>query len=261
MTPTIRHCDLAAPGLDWQRIPHLGMILLSSDRATEMELQHMLPADVAAVHYSRVAMGASCDVASLRALETGLSRAASELLPDTPLDAIGFSCTSGAIAIGTARVAECINESHPGVPVTAPLTAATAALAEVGVSRVAVLTPYVDEVNTLIHAALTDAGLTIPDFASFHLNTDAEMSAVSPASLRAAALTLNTPATEALFISCTAIHTSGVIATLEAATGKPVITSHQAMLWHALALAGIDTPLPGLGRLLTRPQRSAGVSR
>jgi len=41
-----------------------------------------------------------------------------------------------------------------------------------------------------------------------------------------------------------------VIARLEDKLGKPVITSTQATLWHALRLAGIDDPITGYGRLL-----------
>jgi maleate isomerase len=41
-----------------------------------------------------------------------------------------------------------------------------------------------------------------------------------------------------------------VVATLEQKIGKPVITSTQATLWHALRLAGIKDSLPGYDRLL-----------
>jgi maleate isomerase len=41
-----------------------------------------------------------------------------------------------------------------------------------------------------------------------------------------------------------------VIDRLEKALGKPVITSTQATLWHALRLAGIADRLSGFGRLL-----------
>jgi len=44
-----------------------------------------------------------------------------------------------------------------------------------------------------------------------------------------------------------------VVQTLEDRIGKPVVTSHSATLWRALALAGIDTPIPGYGRLLAQP--------
>ena len=42
-----------------------------------------------------------------------------------------------------------------------------------------------------------------------------------------------------------------IIDRLEQRTGKPVITSNQALAWDALRLAGIDDPVTGFGRLLS----------
>jgi maleate cis-trans isomerase len=42
----------------------------------------------------------------------------------------------------------------------------------------------------------------------------------------------------------------GIIETLEADLGKPVITSNQAVLWRALRLTGVRQRIPGFGRLL-----------
>ena len=53
-----------------------------------------------------------------------------------------------------------------------------------------------------------------------------------------------------LGLSCMNFDAMPVVQALEDRIGKPVVTSHAATLWRALALAGIDTPLPGYGRLL-----------
>jgi maleate isomerase len=55
---------------------------------------------------------------------------------------------------------------------------------------------------------------------------------------------------DALIVSCLNTRSHTVIAALEQALGKPVITSTQATLWHALRLAGIKDSIPGFGRLL-----------
>lgn len=256
MPSKFQHMATQHPSLDWERLGRIGMIMLSVDRATDVEIGRMLPGEVGCMHTNRVAMGPHCTVQSLRDLEADLTRAASNLLPGTPLDAIGFSCTSGAVAIGPDRVRECIQQAHPGVPVTTPLAAAMLAMRHLQTPRVAVLTPYIDEVNAIIDSALTAEGFDVVGCGGFHRETDAEMSAIAPASLQAALLELDRPEADILFICCTALHASSVIAQVEAITGKPVITSHQAMLWHALALAGIDTPIQGYGRLLAQPGRT-----
>ena len=256
MPSKFQHMATQHPALDWERVGRIGMIMLSVDRATDVEIGRMLPSEVACMHVNRVAMGPHCTVQALRDLEADLTRAASNLLPGTPLDAIGFSCTSGAVAIGPDRVRACIQEAHPGVPVTTPLAAAMLAMRHLRASRVAVLTPYIDEVNAIIDNALGAEGFDVVTCGGFHRETDAEMSAIAPASLRAALLELDSSEADVLFICCTALHASSVIAEVEATTGKPVITSHQAMLWHALALAGIDTPIHGFGQLLAQPGRA-----
>jgi maleate isomerase len=42
-----------------------------------------------------------------------------------------------------------------------------------------------------------------------------------------------------------------MIETLERDLGKPVISSNQAMMWHALRSAGIREAVPGFGKLFS----------
>lgn len=58
------------------------------------------------------------------------------------------------------------------------------------------------------------------------------------------------PDADALIITCLNTHSHVAVETIEQATGKPVITSTTAMLWHILRLAGRKNRLPGFGRLL-----------
>jgi maleate isomerase len=53
-------------------------------------------------------------------------------------------------------------------------------------------------------------------------------------------------------MTCLNTRSHTVIDRLEQALGKPVITSTQATLWHALRLAGIEDRIAGYGRLLER---------
>jgi maleate cis-trans isomerase len=63
----------------------------------------------------------------------------------------------------------------------------------------------------------------------------------------------DTPAAEAVLLSGTGLPTVGVLQTLEHDLGKPVLSSTQAMLWHALRVAGVRQAVPGFGRLLAEP--------
>ena len=57
---------------------------------------------------------------------------------------------------------------------------------------------------------------------------------------------------DGLIMTCLNTRSHTVIDRLEQALGKPVITSTQATLWHALRLAGIDDRIAGYGTLLER---------
>ena len=63
---------------------------------------------------------------------------------------------------------------------------------------------------------------------------------------------MNGPDNEAVFISCTNFRAIEMIERLELETGKPVVTSNQAAVWHALRRLGIKDKIPGYGRLLVR---------
>lgn len=255
-TPDIRHIDAAvgdAPG----RRARIGLILLATDFATEGELARFLPGgrgadgDVA-WFTSRVPNTNPVTVANLRAMGPELARTAANILPGARLDAIAYGCTSGTVVMGIEATRAQIAEGRPGVPVTTPAIAALAAFEALKVRRLSVLTPYSREVNTAIAEFLMGHGCDIRAFASFNLDTDEAMSGVPARAIADAAASADTPESDAVFISCTALQAVGCVADLEARLGKPVVTSNQAMFWHAMRLAGVDDALPGQGTLLQR---------
>ena len=62
---------------------------------------------------------------------------------------------------------------------------------------------------------------------------------------------------DGLFISCMNFDAMAAAQALEDAIGKPVVTSHTATLWRALALAGVSEPVHGYGRLLAEAREGA----
>jgi maleate isomerase len=233
--------------------PRIGLVVPATDQVSEAAVGAMLAGHDVSVVASRVAFENPVTLANLTRMVDDLTRATGLLLPGGRIDAVAFSCTSATVAAGLDAVGRSIRAARPGVPFTTPITAAVAAFRHLGVRRIAVLTPYVDEVNAAIHAFLTARGLEVVDFGSFHLRTEPEIAGVPPTAIAAAGCALDSPATEALFISCTGLRGHAVIAGLEDETGKPVVTSNQAQLWEALSLIRYGRPIHGYGRLLTSP--------
>ena len=56
--------------------------------------------------------------------------------------------------------------------------------------------------------------------------------------------------TEVLVILATDFRTFEILDALEQDTGRPAISTNQALLWHALRTLGVTDRLPGLGTLL-----------
>jgi len=230
--------------------PRIGLVVPATDQVSEAAFAEMLAGHPVSVIASRVAFENPVVMATLSRMVDDLARATALLLPGGRIDVVAFSCTSGTVAAGVDAVARAIGGAKPGVPFTTPITAAVAAFRRLGTRRIAVLTPYVDEVNEAIRAFLTDSGLEIVDFGSFHLRTEPEIASVPPEAIVAAGRSVAVPSAESVFISCTGLQGHAAIAALEASTGRPVVTSNQAQVWEALSLIGYGRPLVGYGRLL-----------
>jgi len=61
---------------------------------------------------------------------------------------------------------------------------------------------------------------------------------------------LNHAKTDVLFMSCTNLRVLDHIEKLESIFDIPIVSSNQAMFWHAMTLAGRSPKCKGFGRLL-----------
>jgi maleate isomerase len=99
---------------------------------------------------------------------------------------------------------------------------------------------------------LLSVGFDVPAMASFELLSDTDMASVTHDALEDAAADFDRNDVDGVFVSCTALRAVGAVERIERRLGKPVVTSNQAFLWHALRLAGVDDRLSGFGRLWER---------
>ncbi|MEU6579084.1 hypothetical protein [Streptomyces sp. NPDC046805] len=226
----------------------LGFVLLAMEQTVEGDLFQLAPPGVG-VHFARAPMANRISVDTLSAMATGIGDAAAQILPDLDLDTICYACTSGSVVIGEERVFAELNRGAPGAQPTSLITSVMQALATINAQRIAVATPYLDEVNAIEHRYLQDHGFTVTNIQGLRLENDADMARVAPSHLIDFAKEVDRSDAEALFISCSALRTLDIIDTLESALGKPVITSNQAMMWHCLRLAGISDQLENRGAL------------
>ncbi len=228
----------------------IGLVVLDTDHATERGFRSMSQDDDVQFFVSRVKNVSPVTIENLRLMSPQLSQSTSLILPRTRLDSIAYSCTSGTVAIGFDEVRAALQSSHAGVPCTTPITAAMAGFEHLGIKRIAFLTPYIDAVNQPMRRYIEDRGVEVLSIHSFNLEDDVEMGRVPPSAIREAAVMVDRPDVDAIFVSCTALRATEVIDTVERELNKPVLTSIQALFWEAVRLAKYDRPIEGYGRLL-----------
>ena len=204
------------------------------------------------IHFTRAAIPDSITSESLGAQIDLLAGCASTLLPDGSLDVICYACTSGSLVMGEDRVHAELNKGAPKAKATSLIRGVIRALKQIGAKKIVVATPYLDEINAKEVIYLEDAGFEVLSISGLNLEKDSDMVRVTPDFIAEFARSIDRPDADAVFISCGALRSLGVIQQIETALGKPVIASNQAMIWDTLRLAGIDDKIEGYGELLLR---------
>jgi maleate isomerase len=228
----------------------IGVIALSNDLVSDGDMRAHIDMQDVVVCVTRIAMSREASVAGLRDMEAGIAVGARLLAPDDRIDVMVYACTCGSVEIGEERIRTILQEVRPGVPTSNPITAAVAALRRLEARRIALLTPYPADINAILERHLTGQGFELAIKGTFAQRGDPEICRIAPATIEKAAIALCAQAkdADALFISCTGLRTSQLIERVEEATGRPVVTSNQALAWHCLTLAGASTSR-GRGRL------------
>lgn len=247
--PTIRKLNYTSDSGAGARA-RIGLLVLESDQTMEDEARALSAVDGVALYHARLANDVVVTPETLANMERELPIAAGLIPAYMGLSAIGYGCTSGSTIIGEDRVASIMNHAHPGIPTSNPLTAAKAALAQLGVKRPALLTPYTPDVTLAMQANFAAAGLRVNLVGSFYEDSDLVVGKISPGSILQAILDVgSSDACDGVFVSCTSLRAADIIEEAEARLGKPVTASNHALVWHLMRLSGVEDAVPGRGRL------------
>ncbi|MBY4891623.1 Asp/Glu racemase [Rhodobacteraceae bacterium N5(2021)] len=221
------------------RPPQLGMVVLQSDETLEADLGRLLP-QRAELLVTRIPSSDTVSCDSLGEMARDLTAAASLLPRGAKLAVVGFGCTSGTAQIGAGRIAQLTRAGVETQAVTDPVSALIAACRQLGLSRLALVSPYVEEVSTRLMDVLAEAGIEIAAFASFNEANEARVVRIAPGAIvDAARATVAQAPCDAVFLSCTNLRTLDVIAPIEAELGLPVLSSNLVLAWHMAHLAGL----------------------
>lgn len=225
------------------------MLLPSVNRAAEPQITAMLPKGVS-LHTTRLRLQSSNED-HINEMVSDVERGA-VMLADAGVDLIVFHCTAASMfAPGfDDGIIERI-EKATGKNATSTSKGCLEAFELFAAKNITLTTPYVQETNDREVAYLESHNVKVLSETGAGITGDgAAMLAIEPEEWRRRVNAQDEPASQAAFISCTAVRAIEAIEPIEADIDKPVITSNQAMLWHALRRLGIDDRPQGFGRLM-----------
>ena len=231
----------------------IGLVVLATDMVLEIEWRDLFAGLPIEVLVARIACAAEVTPEALLTMAQQIGQCASLILPDVPLDAMAYGCTSGSLMIGENKVHELLQQGNSLQVTSNPFSAIKAALVHIKAQNLVVLSPYLASVNQPFYQALTDVGYTIKGWGSLDLILDREIGSMNPEHLPVLIDQLlggleSMP--DAVFISCTNFKALAKLDELEQRYGCYFMSSNQVMAWHVLHQLDISLPQTNAGRLL-----------
>jgi maleate cis-trans isomerase len=211
----------------------VGLIIPWSNRMVEQEMVHAFPPGVQA-HVARLRMTGPHHMPLDRLLPRITEAAAT--LRDAKCDVVAFHCTATSMeegADGEARIVRALEQAGPG-PVISTAASLLRAFAALAARRIVLITPYDTRTTEDEAEFLRAAGYEVPHAEGLALAGSDAYCATPATFWQDRALAAARPDADAIFISCANISTFAVIEDIERATGRPVVTSNQAVVWDTL---------------------------
>ena len=231
----------------------LGMLTPSSNTALEPAtyglLRHLpgITAHFARFPVTEIALSAS----ALGQFDAEPILAAAELLSHAKMDVIAWNGTS-ASWLGferDAQLAAAITE-RTGIRATTAILALNDILQRLNAKRIALVTPYLDDVQGKIIANYQAAGYVCLAERHAGLQDNFSFAALSAAEIEAMITAVAAEQPDAIAIICTNMDATRLAPRIEARTGIPILDSIACTLWGALRAGGIDaTQLTPAGQI------------
>ena len=233
----------------------IGVIVSPPNTVVEGEFGEMAPEGVS-VHAARLGRpeGLAGQLGADVILRTNddLPRAAKSLC-ELRLGVVVFAHTAGSMVKGPEYDAELLAmmESTVGCPAVTTASAAVAALTQAGVERLALLTPYPEQMTLMEQEYLeqTVPGLKVVSQRSLSVPSGLAIGDLEPVVAYREARNIDTHQADALFLSGTNWRTVDMVQKIESDLGIPVFTANQVTMWAALAKLGIPAT-SGFGSLM-----------
>lgn len=244
-----------------EKTQRIGLLVPSSNSTQEPEFAAMLPTSIS-LHVTRLSL-ANVDPDSTLNIVADLERE-SRKLADADVDVILLAATAPSTRMGKGYDAQLIKriEDATGKRATTAATAMLEAFAALGIRRVGLAAPWAAQTNAVVAAFLQAHGIEVVSQEALEVTRNNDIGRLAPATARELGLKVDRKEADAVFLACGNWWTASIVEPLEAALGKPVLTTNNVALWAALGIIGGHASVPGFGCLLrdmpTVPTLSAG---
>ncbi|MHB9071073.1 MAG: maleate cis-trans isomerase family protein [Sedimentisphaerales bacterium] len=229
----------------------IGCIIPSTNTVVESEFNALKP-DGVSVHADRIHMVAVTSEELNKLIQNAPMSA--NRLASAEVDIIVFACTSGSFFRGSKRESDLVVEMEKASKTKCITTsrAVATALEMLGAKKIAVVTPYTDEINERERNFLEEKGFKVAKIQGMQKIKNTEIGRLKPEDAYDFAMKMQISNVDAVFISCTDFRTIEIIEKLENQLRIPVISSNQASFWLALRSCRINEKIANYGKLLLK---------
>src|SRR3954466_8457811 len=227
----------------------IGLLVPSSNSTQEPEFVQMLPPSVS-LHVARLSLKRIDPDATLE-IVAELDKE-SRKLADADVDILVFAATAPSTRMGKGYDAKLIKrmEDASGKPATTAATAMLDAFSALGVRRVALAAAWSETTNKWVAGFLESHDIEVLSQVAMGVVNNNEVGRLHP----------DTAFEHGRKVDCKDAHagvlaggnwwTASIVEALERTVGKPVLTTNNMTLWHALKKIGVREGVAGFGRLL-----------
>ncbi|MFQ5915264.1 MAG: Asp/Glu racemase [Nitrospinota bacterium] len=208
----------------------VGLIVPSSNTTMEVDFYNHLE-EKATVHIARMYLDTTTKEAEEVMVRESTPEAADMIRTLYPHVTV-FGCTSGGSLFGMdydRKIAQDLTEWTGAAKTVTVLEAVGEQFRHVGAKRIAVFTPYVDELNETIRRCLEEEGFEVLSIQGMGITVNFDIGLLTPEQILAFGKErFKDPEADALFFSCTNMRAVDAMPLLEKEFGKPIVSSNQA---------------------------------
>jgi maleate isomerase len=241
----------------------IGQIVPSSNITMETEIPALLRAremvapERFTFHASRMRMK-HVTRDELSRMDADSDRCALEL-SDAKVDVMGYACLVAIMSMGLGyhatsqqRLTEVVRSNDSDGAVVNSAGALIEGLRALGAKRVVVVTPYMKPLTEMVVDYIRSEGFEVVDYRALEIQDNLAVAAHDPMNLPGIVAGMDTAGADVIVLSaCVQMPSLPAVSTVEAQTGKPVLTAAIATTWSMLRALDLPTRVPGGGALLS----------